>query len=56
MKIASILNDATTPNSFNNVLSVKINVANPDAVVTLVINVALPTLVITRCKLFTLLP
>ena len=32
------------------------NVANPDAVVTLVIKVALPTLVMTRCSDFTLLP
>ena len=37
-------------------LSVRINVAKPEAVVTFVINVAFPTLVITRCKLFTLLP
>ena len=54
--MASILKEATTPNSFKSLLSVSINVANPDAVVTLVISVALPTLVITRCKLFTLLP
>ena len=51
-----ILNEATTPNSFNKLLSVIINVAKPEAVVTFVINVALPTLVITRCKDFTLLP
>ena len=47
---------ATTPNSTNNLLSVKMNVANPLAVVRLVIKVALPTLVMTRCKDFAWLP
>ena len=42
-----ILIDATTPNSFNILLFVRINVANPDAVVRLVIKVALPILTIT---------
>ena len=51
-----ILNEATTPNSFKSLLFVKMNVANPEAVVTLVINVALPIFVITRCNDFTLLP
>ena len=37
-----ILMDATTPNSFNILLLVKIKVANPEAVVRLVIKVALP--------------
>ena len=53
---AMIFNAATMPNSLSNLLSVKANVANPEAVVTLVINVAFPTLVITRCKDFALLP
>ena len=39
-----ILIDATIPNSFNISLSVKINVANPDAVVKFVKNIAFPTL------------
>ena len=47
---------ATTPNSFNKELSVRMKVANPEAVVTLVIKVAFPTLVITRCSAFALLP
>ena len=42
--------DATTPNSRSKSLSKMMNVAKPDAVVTLVIKVALPILVITRCK------
>ena len=42
-----ILIDATTPNSFNILLLVRINVANPEAVVRLVIKVALPILTIT---------
>ena len=54
--MAKILNEATTPNSFNRVLSVIIKVAKPEAVVTLVINVAFPTLVITRCNDNALLP
>ena len=51
-----MLKEATTPNSLSSLLSVMINVANPDAVVMFVIKVALPTLVITRCNDFTLLP
>ena len=43
---------ATIPNSLNKVLSVKIKVANPLAVVRLVIKVALPILVMTRCNDF----
>ena len=54
--IAMILILATTPNSLSSELSVRIKVANPDAVVMLVIKVALPTLVITRCNAFTWLP
>ena len=46
-KIAKILREATIPNSSSSLLSVIINVANPEAVVTLVIKVALPILVIT---------
>ena len=42
--------EATTPNSLRILLLVSINVANPDAVVRLVIKVAFPTLTITRCK------
>ena len=38
------------PNSVNNLLSVIINVAKPAAVVRFVINVAFPTLEITRCN------
>ncbi len=45
-----MLMEATTPNSFNNLLFVKINVAKPEAVVRFVIKVALPTLAITRCN------
>ena len=48
--------EATTPNSFNNTLLVRIKVAKPDAVVRLVIRVAFPTFVITRCNDFALLP
>ena len=47
IKIDNILNDATTQNSLSNLLAVEMKVANPDAVVTLVIIVALPILVIT---------
>ena len=50
-----MLIEATIPNSFNTLLSVKIKVAKPDAVVKLVISVALPIFVITLCKDFTLL-
>ena len=39
--------DATVPNSFKILLSVKIKVANPHAVVMLVIRVALPIFEIT---------
>ena len=56
MKIAKILNEATVPNSCNNLLLVKIKAAKPDAVVTLVIKVALPIFVITRCSDLALLP
>ena len=56
IKIAMILKEATIPNSLSNLLSVKINVAKPEAVVILVINVAFPTFVMTRCSDFTLLP
>ena len=48
--------EATTPNSFNNLLLVSIKVAKPEAVVKFVIKVALPTLVITLCNDFALLP
>ena len=49
-KMAIILMEATTPNSFKILLFVRIKVANPDAVVRLVINVAFPTFMMTRCK------
>ena len=55
-KIAIILNEATVPNSVNNLLWVMIKVANPEAVVVLVISVAFPTLVMTRCSDFALFP
>ena len=45
----------TTPNSFNKSLFVMINVAKPTAVVILVIKVAVPVLVITRCNALALL-
>ena len=45
-----ILIEATIPNSLSSLLSVIINVAKPEAVVTLVIKVALPIFEITRCK------
>ena len=51
--MAMILNDATIPNSFKSLLSVKMNVANPEAVVRLVIKVAFPIFVMTRCNDFT---
>ena len=51
-----ILKDATIPNSVRSLLSVNINVAKPDAVVKLVIKVALPTFVMTRCNDLALLP
>ena len=40
--------EVTTPNSFSNSLLVTINVAKPNEVVRLVINVGVPTFVITR--------
>src|SRR5210317_42374 len=49
-KIAIILIEATTPNSFKILLLVKIKVAKPEAVVKLVINVAFPIFAITRCN------
>ena len=49
-KMANILMDAIIPNSFSNWLFVKINVAKPDAVVMLVIKVALPIFEMTRCN------
>ena len=52
IKIEIILTDATTPNSLRILLFVSINVANPEAVVRLVINVAFPTLTMTLCKDF----
>ena len=55
-KIAIILNEATVPNSINNLLWVMIKVANPEAVVVFVISVAFPTLVMTRCSDFALFP
>ena len=42
--------EATMPNSLRSLLSVIINVAKPEAVVTLVIRVALPIFEITRCS------
>ena len=51
-----MLIEATVPNSFKILLSVSINVANPDAVVRLVINVALPIFMITCLSDFVLLP
>ena len=54
--MARIQIEATIPNSFSSWLFVKINVAKPLAVVTLVINVAFPTLAITRCRDFAWLP
>src|SRR6056300_928084 len=56
INIPMILIEATIPNSFNRVLSVMIKVANPEAVVTLVIRVAFPILAITRCNESALLP
>ena len=55
-KITMMLKDATVPNSVSMVLCVMTNVAKPDAVVALVIRVALPTFAMTRCKDFALLP
>ena len=40
--IARMLIEATVPNSFSTLLSVRIKVANPEAVVKFVINVAFP--------------
>ena len=50
IKMAIILIDATTPNSFKILLFVKIKVAKPEAVVRFVIKVAFPTLTMTRCN------
>ena len=55
-KMAMMLIEATMPNSFNTLLSVKINVAKPEAVVRLVISVALPIFIITLCKDLTMFP
>jgi len=49
-KIPTILMDATIPNSFSSLLSVKIKVANPAAVVILLIKVAFPIFEITLCN------
>ena len=51
-----MFNDATIPNSLNSLLSVKIKVPKPAAVVKFVIKVAFPTFEITRCKDLALLP
>ena len=51
--IPNMLILATIPNSFNNELSVSIKVAKPEAVVILVIKVALPTLAMTRWSALT---
>ena len=48
--------EATMPNSFRILLSVKIKVAKPEAVVRLVIKVAFPIFMITRCKDLIMLP
>ena len=48
--IAMMFIEATTPNSLRILLLVKIKVANPEAVVKLVIKVAFPIFAITRCK------
>ena len=49
-KMAMMFIEATIPNSFSSLLLVRMKVAKPDAVVTLVIRVALPILVMTRCR------
>ncbi len=54
--MAIIFIEATVPNSFKTLLSVNMKVANPEAVVRLVIKVAFPIFMITRCKDLTLLP
>ena len=54
--IARILIEATVPNSFSTLLSVRIKVANPEAVVKFVINVAFPIFMITRRSDFALFP
>ena len=54
--IAKILMEATIPNSFRTLLSVRMKVANPEAVVKFVINVAFPIFMITRRKDFALFP
>ena len=55
-KATMMFNAATTPNSMSTGLCVKMNVANPKAVVALVKSVALPTLVTIRCSAIILLP
>ena len=50
-----ILIEVTIPNSNNNLLLEATNVAKPMAVVRFVIKVAIPTLVMTRCKALALL-
>ena len=54
-KATMMFNAATTPNSMSTGL-VRVNVANPNAVVALVKSVALPTLVTIRCSAIILLP
>src|SRR5690606_3760865 len=56
IKMAMMLIEATIPNSLSRVLSVKMKAAKPEAVVILVSMVALPTLVITRCRDFAWFP
>ena len=52
----TMFNEATVPNSLNSLLSVKIKVPKPAAVVIFVNNVAFPTFEITRCNDLALLP
>ena len=49
-KIPRMFREATIPNSVSSLLSVMMKVANPEAVVTLVIRVALPMREMTRCR------
>ena len=55
-KSAIMLIEAMIPNSLSISLFVIINVANPAAVVRFVINVAVPTFVMTLCNDLALLP
>ena len=55
-KMATMLMEATIPNSLKSSLFTKIKVAKPEAVVKLVIKVALPTFAITRCRDLAWLP